>query len=209
MEVDNLIYEYWCDGSCYHTSDVPEERTMGMGVYYLQTNPDTPFSIERRLAIAGPEGTHNQAEYLAIVCALYDFYIMVGAKRSHKPYTKKTEITIHSDSQIVIRQITGQYCARHEDMSGLLEEIDHMLLMLDELEVKVVFKWNPRGVPNQQEADHLSKVGNPYFVGTVADESVSHMISTDDEYIRGATSVKELLLPEIYERIKEKLGWMD
>lgn len=209
MAADKKIYQFWCDGSCYHTAENVSDQTMGMGVYYLETNPDTPVKVERNMAIAGPVGTHNHAEYLAIIASLYDFYLMVGAKRSHDPYAKRATVTIHSDSQLVVRQITGEFCARDETMVSLLEEVDMMLNMLEELDVRVRFKWNPRDTPNQQQADHLSKVGNPYFITTIADETISYMIDNGSGYEKGATSIEEFLHPDIYTRIKKKLEWMD
>ena len=196
-----VYYNYWCDGSCYHQAKNPENRTMGMGIYYLETNTVFPMPISRKLAVFGPPGDHNIAEYLAILCALTDLYIIEGAKRSCTPYVLESRhATFHSDSQLIIRQIIGEYQARKKAMLFFKDEVLAMVRLLNNLGTDVIFKWNPRDNKNQKVADWLSKVGNPYFGGIVPDETVAHQV-------KGPTDIEEMLLPEPFKNIRKKLKW--
>lgn len=195
-------YKYWCDGSCFHTSKREADRTMGIGVYYRETNELFPTPVHRRLAISAPPGNHNEAEYLAIICALYDLYIMVGTARSGvEPYViEKTHAVIHSDSQLVIRQITKVYATKKKHLAMLGEQVQILLTMVNNLGVDVEFKWNPRTADNQQIADWLSKVGNPYFINITADDTVNHQVE-------GPTPIEDILFPVVYQTIKKNLRW--
>jgi ribonuclease HI len=199
-------YEIWCDGSCYHNSKTLENQTMGLGILSIETNTLIPQApIARRLAIEGPLGNHNMAEYLAIICALYDTYLIEGARRSSPNITpgvneEVRQVTIHSDSQLVINQITGEYGTKTEDGKFLLEQVDSMLDVLQGIRVKVKFKWVPRGTDNQKIADWLSKIGNPYFKDIVPDENVAHQIE-------GPTPLEDMMLPAMYNELKKHFQW--
>lgn len=190
-----LYYNVWCDGSCYHTSS---ENWMGMGIYYIETNTQYPTPVVRKMAVAAPKGDHNIAEYLAILCALTDIYILQGARRTDGEYiTMNRQIIIHSDSQIVIRQLQGEYAVRKKNMQYMYDQVQDVLLLLDNLEIAVEFKWNPRDTKNQQVADWLSKVGNKYFKDITADDTITH----------GVTDISEFLLPKSYRTIRRRFKW--
>ena len=171
---------------------------MGMGVYCVETNTVYPRPVPRRLSISGPRGSHNEAEYLAILCALTDLYIMEGASRTNTPMVSENRFaTLHSDSQLIIRQITGKYEARQEKMQIMLEEVLHMTTLLANMGIDVKFKWNPRTENNQKVADWLSKVGNIYFKDHEPDESITH----------GVTRLDEAILPKSFETIRDRFNW--
>ena len=191
-----VFYNYWVDGSCYHTSK--KHNWIGMGVYSVEVNTIYPVPIHRKLAVSGPRGTHNDAEYLAIMCALTDIYIHEGAVRSGATYAvERRKVVIHSDSQLIIRQINGEYEAKQKSMKLLLEEVGHMVRLLNNMGIDLEFKWNPRDTPNQKIADHLSKVGNRYFSNIQPDDTISH----------GITDIEDALIPEPYKAIKYGLHW--
>lgn len=203
MEDGPTDYSYWCDGSCYHIAEELENQTMGMGVYSIEPNKSAPQAVERRLAISGPVGSHNEAEYIAIMCALYDLYIMEGAKYSGGSYiVRERTAKIHSDSQLVIRQILRRYQVRNPRMVFLLEQVKVLLDMLRELKVNVSFKWNPRDTPYQQEADRLSKLGNPYFRKKTLNRQADHQVE-------GPIPLEEMLPSNMYQTIKNEFEWMN
>lgn len=191
-----IFYNYWCDGSCYHVSKT--DNWMGMGVFCLETNTVFPRPVPRKMAISGPRGDHNIAEYLAVLCALTDLYIIEGTIRTTSPHAiENRTATFHSDSQLVIRQINGQYQAKKKSMKLLLGEVQNLVLLLNSMGIDVVFKWNPREAKNQKIADWLSKVGNRYFTDYEPDDTINH----------GIGYINEWLLPRAYETIRRGLKW--
>lgn len=187
MHIDQLVYYHcWCDGSCYHTDQ--ENNWMGMGVYQAQVDSFEKLPIIRKLAISGPKGTHNIAEYLAVMIALTDIYILEGARQSvaEKYIEGPRHVTVHSDSQLIIRQLTGKYAVRDEIMQIFHNEAKAVENLLKLQDVKVEYQWNPRETKNQKVADWLSKVGNKHFKNHRPDESVTH----------GIIDLGEVLLPE-------------
>jgi ribonuclease HI len=131
----------YCDGSCYHTSK--DDNFMGVGVYAISDNAEINFH-----ACAG-RGTHNIAEYMAIISAL----LLVKE-------TINAPVTIHSDSQLVIYQIIGTYQCRDEKLMELLDTVREIL---DSILTPVSFKWVRRTDEFQQKADKLSNRGNPHY----------------------------------------------
>jgi ribonuclease HI len=189
-------YEIWCDGSCHHTD--PENAWMGCGVYHVELNTSNPVPIIRQMAISAPKGDHNQSEYLAIICALTDLYIIEGARRSVGAYVTETKhVTIHSDSQLIIRQITGVYQTNKEIMRFLKKEALAVQNLLTNLGIIIHYKWNPRDTKNQKKADWLSKCGNIYYNDIRPDETCAH----------GVINISELLLPGTHNSIRERLKW--
>ncbi len=187
-----VFYNYWSDGSCYHTSS---ENWMGMGVYCIETNTIFPMPVARKLAISGPKGTHNEAEYIAILAALTDLYIIEGAARSAYVLEDR-EAIIHSDSQIIIRQITGEYEVKEKHMITIHKEVLYMVNVLNNMGVDIEFKRNPRIAKNRQVANLLSKQGNPYFKKILPEPGTYQVLD-----------IEEVLLPHVYQSLKKGLKW--
>ena len=134
------------DGSCYW-----KDGNMGVGIAFFEDNSDTPF-MKDAITIAGL-GTSNEAEYHAIRQALL---IILSSFN-----TEQECITINSDSQIVIMQITGEWQCRNEKLQPLLKEV---LRLYHHIDIpRVLFNWVPREHPRQKQVDQLSKEANPYF----------------------------------------------
>lgn len=85
------------------------------------------------------EGTNNRAEYLALIRALE-----IAKKMEEK------EILIRTDSQLIERQIKGEYKVKNEKLKPLKAKADKLI---SEMEVKVEHITREKN----EEADELSK----------------------------------------------------
>lgn len=73
--------------------------------------------------------TNNQAEYRGLLAAL-DLLGRAGAK----------EISVTSDSELLVRQINGQYKVKSPDLRPLFEEAQSRLARFDDWEVKHILR---------------------------------------------------------------------
>ena len=87
------------------------------------------------------EGTNNIAEYSAVIKALETVHSM-GEMEAH----------VKSDSQLIVRQLNGEYKVKDPDLRPLYERVIHLCKGL-----KVHFEHIPR--EHNTEADKLSKEG--------------------------------------------------
>jgi ribonuclease HI len=62
------------------------------------------------------EMTNNQAEYIALIRAL-EHALELGAQHS---------LLIHSDSELLVKQMNGQYRVKNEELRGLYEEAQEL-----------------------------------------------------------------------------------
>jgi uncharacterized repeat protein (TIGR04076 family) len=81
--------------------------------------------------------TNNQAEYRALLIGL-------DAVDAMRP----DEIMIYSDSELLVKQLTGEYRMKSELLAPLLEQAQHVLLR---------YRWHARHVPREKNkrADEL------------------------------------------------------
>jgi ribonuclease HI len=90
------------------------------------------------------ETTNNEAEYLAVISALKKFKALFGKKLA-----KNTEIEIKSDSELLVKQLNGEY--------KILEpKIQHLFISVWNLKFdfkKIKFKLIPR--EQNKESDRL------------------------------------------------------
>ena len=107
---------------------------MGIGVVIFHSNR----KIKEISEYIG-EGTNNVAEYTAVIRAL-EF-----AKEK-----KEKEVHIKSDSQLVVRQLNGEYKVKDEKLKPLKRKIE---LLMEGIVVR--FEHIPR--EQNEEADILSK----------------------------------------------------
>jgi len=77
------------------------------------------------------EGTNNEAEYQAIIFALRKVKLLFGKQKA-----KLMNIEIRSDSELVVRQLNGQYKIKEENLQPLFIQIWN--LKLDFQNVKFV-----------------------------------------------------------------------
>jgi ribonuclease HI len=134
------------DGSCYHI-----DGRMGLGIAFFEDDDPVPIftmGINKHERL----GTNNEAEYLAVINALHEL--------CRPTIGSWDEITIYSDSQIVINQIKGTWTVRGENLIPLNNNVYSLLSKLPPIK----FEWCPRTHPRQKLVDKLSKKSNPYFI---------------------------------------------
>lgn len=107
---------------------------MGIGVVIYRDE----FRVEELSEYIGV-GTNNIAEYTAVIKALEAAHQM-GAHEVH----------VKTDSQLVVRQLTGEYKVKDPKLKPLKRKIDSLCKSLD-----VHFEHVPR--EKNKEADKLSK----------------------------------------------------
>lgn len=135
----------WFDGACEPVNPG------GHGTYGIVIEQDEQIVHEERGYIGEGEGmTNNVAEYEALIAALEH----VRAEYSGAP------VTVHGDSQLVIRQLTGEYAVRSPRLRPLWRDARRLANQLN-----VEFEWVPR--EQNEPADALSRVA--YYERTEQD----------------------------------------
>jgi ribonuclease HI len=109
---------------------------MGIGIVIYRDG----FIVEELSEYLG-HGTNNIAEYNAVIKALETAHSM-----------GETEVHVKTDSQLVVRQLNGEYKVKDPELKPLKERIGHLCKGL-----KVHFEHIPR--EKNSEADRLSKDG--------------------------------------------------
>ncbi len=92
----------------------------------------------------GDKLTNNEAEYKAVVFALKKFKLLFG-----KELAKKTDLEIRSDSELMVKQLNGQYKILDEKIQPLFLEIWNLKFDF----TKIKFRKIPR--ERNKEADRL------------------------------------------------------
>jgi ribonuclease HI len=123
--------DLYCDGA---SRGNPGPAAIGIVV----VDHDTDAVLAKTGKTIG-EKTNNEAEYEAI---------KRGLTLAWKDY-KASTVRVYSDSQLVIRQLTGQYKVKKEELQELLEEVE----IHAEPFYKVFYKEVPREHPMIQLAD--------------------------------------------------------
>jgi ribonuclease HI len=135
--VNDKGFTIFCDGSSL--------RGAGGGAgFYVEYNRQ-PFT---RVSIPLQKGaTNNEAEYQAVIGALR--YLVAG--------TKSDSAIIKSDSQLVIRQINGQYSVKDKKMRLLHSVALDLIENLRSKGCDLIFEYLPREL--NTTADALSRIG--------------------------------------------------
>jgi len=92
----------------------------------------------------GENITNNEAEYRGVILALKKFKALFGNKLA-----KNTEIQLKSDSELLIRQLNGEYKILDENMQHLFLEIWNLKIDFKEIKFKLINR------EKNQEADRL------------------------------------------------------
>lgn len=113
----------------------------GIGVLLLDEAGNTLASIHGYIGKA----TNNIAEYTALIACL---------KKAKD--LNCTKITIHSDSELLVRQMNGQYRVRNEGIKEIFERVHRVLRS-----AKGGFKFEIKHIKREQnrEADLLANAG--------------------------------------------------
>jgi len=90
------------------------------------------------------EMTNNEAEYQAVIFALEKFKALFGKKLA-----KSTEIELKSDSELLIRQLNGEYKILDEKIQPLFLKIWNLRLDFKKLKFKLISR------EKNKEADRL------------------------------------------------------
>ena len=119
----------WFDGAC-----LGNPGPMGAGVVVACDG--------KRRTLAKPlgRGTNNIAEYEAAIAGL-SLALSMGA----------TSVTLHGDSQVVLRQLGGTYKVKAAGLKGLHARAQALMAELQDVKLE----WVPR--EQNAEADELSK----------------------------------------------------
>jgi ribonuclease HI len=127
----------WFDGAC------EPQNPGGHGTYgiIIAASDDGATLVTDRGYIGHGEGvTNNVAEYTALIEAL-DYV------HEHAP---TAQVTVHGDSQLVIRQLTGEYRVKSERLQPLWREATQLARNLN-----ITFEWVPR--EQNEHADGFSR----------------------------------------------------
>ncbi len=129
---ENASVELYVDGA----ADL-HSKTAGIGGVFYR-NGDELFSFSEFIGSA----TNNEAEYKALI---------KGLKESHK--LKILNIAIFADSELIVKQINGQYKVKNERMQILNNKANGLL--------KKFTHWTVTHIPREKNsaADKLSKEG--------------------------------------------------
>lgn len=126
----------WFDGAC------EPYNPGGHGTWgFVVKVGDETVTTERGYIGEGEGVTNNVAEYTALIKALEYARDQLNAETIH----------VHGDSQLVIRQMTGQYNVNSQNLIPLWREARGIAADLG----TVHFQWVPR--EQNEEADALSK----------------------------------------------------
>ncbi len=92
----------------------------------------------------GDNLTNNEAEYQAVIFALKKFKLLFG-----KELAKKSEIEIRSDSELLVKQLNGQYKVLNEKIQPLFLEVWNLRLDFQKVKFKLIRR------EKNKEADKL------------------------------------------------------
>jgi ribonuclease HI len=121
----------------------------GIGILIKSDNGDTVFSA----AGYGGKMTNNQAEYHALIAALTK--IKKSPSLLVSSGTESTEsINIHSDSELVVRQLNGQYKVKEPELKKLYDTVNELIKAIPS---RIVIKHIKR--EQNREADRLANAG--------------------------------------------------
>ena len=90
------------------------------------------------------EITNNEAEYRAVILALKKLKHLIGGEKA-----RNSSVEIHVDSELIERQLNGEYKIKDENIKNLFIEIWNLKTDFGE----IIFKHIPRG--KNKEADRI------------------------------------------------------
>jgi ribonuclease HI len=168
----------WFDGAC------EPGNPGGHGTYGIVIEDDdgTTLATDRGYIGKGDGVTNNVAEYTGLIEALE--YVHDRNPDAH--------VTVHGDSQLAIRQMTGQYRVRSERLRPLWQKAQTLAR-----DLAVSFEWVPR--EQNEHADSLSR--REYHERAYADEIADRKQRAKDELVEGKVDITPLpdRGPDIYE----------
>ena len=71
--------------------------------------------------------TNNVAEYSALIYALQEALIM-----------KAKEVVVFTDSELVAKQVSGEYMVKNEDLKRLRKQVDHLSKGFEKVDIQFI-----------------------------------------------------------------------
>lgn len=118
MNLVRGLLNYFCDGGC--------KVGAGKGAASYLCVKDGKIQYIHSTPLIKKELTNNQAEYTAIILALAD---------------ATADCIIYSDSEVVVKQLNGQYKVKEPELINMYEHAKHII---EVNEITVSFKNLPR-----------------------------------------------------------------
>jgi ribonuclease HI len=140
----SILFKILCDGSDFFG------RGSGAGVY-IEKMESTFVPVARFIVPLPPESTNNEAEYHAVIAALR--YLGDEVVRDEGRW----RVDIYSDSQLIVRQLNGDYRVREPRLKALYDWVNLLAGQLAE-QYEVHFIHLPREL--NAEADHLARIAS-------------------------------------------------
>jgi ribonuclease HI len=129
----------------------------------------------------GPDMTNNRAEYAAVIEAL-----TYASGRLDLLVARGMGVAIHSDSQLVINQITGAYRINHAHLAELRQQIVQLESRFVDRGVPLAFTWIPR--EQNTEADALTRQAYREARGDTADLEPGEFLIPADANVQACRS---------------------
>ena len=120
----------WVDGA---SRDNPGPAAIGAVI------KDERGRLHARISQRIGTTTNNQAEYRAVIAAL-EKAISLGAR----------QVTLYSDSDLVVKQINGSYRVRKAELKPLYQQVKQLQALLESFTVINIPRWQ------NAEADNLA-----------------------------------------------------
>jgi len=98
--------EIFTDGGC---SGNPGPAAIGV---VIKSGAKTIKTLSRAIG----DGTNNIAEYTALIVALQEALIL-----------KADEVRVYTDSELMCKQINGEYAVKHENIKPLYLQVTHLV----------------------------------------------------------------------------------
>ena len=134
----------FCDGSSLKGGGA------GAGVVihdYRLRSEDSPTDTIFRYSLPIGKGTNNEAEYQAIVFAIQKIDSMPSIGFDE-------EIVIFTDSELAVKQISGEYQVKNKNLKAIYSQIVKLIAKYTNLKVKHL----PR--EDNEQADALSRIAS-------------------------------------------------
>lgn len=143
-----MKYFIYCDGAIKDGNP----GGWGVGGWLIKDEGGTVLEKGARDCGRGPTITNNVAEYTAVLAGL-EKLIEFGY------WGKDVEIVVRTDSQLVVRQLNGDYGVYAPTLAALNADVEKLVLDLRKIGTSVRFEWIPR--EQNTEADEMSRTLYP------------------------------------------------
>lgn len=153
---------------------IKNKHGVGCGWIVNSTCPDIPTACGWQYFGNSPELTNNVAEFRALLCALQ--YVECQLPKTED--TKKIQLEIFGDSQVVINILTGKNQCWVDHLIVFVKEIKS-ILNSREFAIKTTFTMEHVKRDLNKIADYLSKVSVNNFV--LNNETMGTLIFDNDE----------------------------